>query len=90
VIAIETSRRKAIRLQVCYFQSDNCIHLEVPGYSRKQAVIGNMPSESSEQAAARMAAAIANGGYRAIRHQEQPFLLEMRAPEFLDLPHLQA
>jgi hypothetical protein len=60
------------------------------GYGRKEAVIGNMPSEEFGAGVTRMSAVTANGGYRAIPPQEQPFLLHLRVPEFLDLPQFQA
>ena len=33
-----------IKIQVCYYQSQQCVPLEVPGYGRKEIVLGIMPS----------------------------------------------
>ena len=44
VISVENSCPKAIRLQVCYFKSTNCLSVEVPGYGKKEVILGTMPS----------------------------------------------
>jgi hypothetical protein len=33
-----------ITMQVCYYKSQECIPMEVPGYGRKEAVLGTLPS----------------------------------------------
>lgn len=35
---------KPIKLQVCYYQSQQCIPLDVPAYGRKEVVLGIMPA----------------------------------------------
>jgi hypothetical protein len=34
---------QTIKMQVCYYQSQQCIPIEVPPYGRKEAVLGIMP-----------------------------------------------
>lgn len=45
VIAVENSCPKAIKLQLCYFKTTECLSVEVPGYARKEAILGTMPSQ---------------------------------------------
>jgi hypothetical protein len=33
-----------IKLKVCYYQSQSCVPVELPGYSRKEAVLGIYPA----------------------------------------------
>jgi hypothetical protein len=33
-----------IKAQVCYYQSQHCIPIDVPGYGRKEAMLGIMPA----------------------------------------------
>jgi hypothetical protein len=35
-----------IKIQVCYYQSHNCTSINVPGYGRKEALLGIMPAMS--------------------------------------------
>ena len=35
---------RPIKAQVCYYQSQQCIPLDVPGYGRKEVVLGIMPA----------------------------------------------
>jgi hypothetical protein len=35
---------QSIKLQVCYYQSQQCVPLDVPGYGRKEVVLGIMPA----------------------------------------------
>jgi hypothetical protein len=36
-----------IMLQVCYYQTETCSNLEVPGYGRTEATLGIMPATSA-------------------------------------------
>ncbi|MBR0750756.1 hypothetical protein JQ604_01000 [Bradyrhizobium jicamae] len=45
VISTENNCPKAIKLQVCYYKATDCVPLEVPGYGRKEAVLGTMPAQ---------------------------------------------
>lgn len=36
-----------IAIHVCYYQSQNCIAMEIPGDTRKDAVLGTMPADKS-------------------------------------------
>ncbi|MGJ4952570.1 hypothetical protein [Bradyrhizobium sp. HKCCYLS20291] len=45
VINAENGCPKAITIQVCYLQASSCIAMDVPGYGRKEAVLGTMPSQ---------------------------------------------
>lgn len=45
VVAIENGCPKAIKLQLCYHKTNECLPVEVPGYGRKEAILGTMPSQ---------------------------------------------
>jgi len=45
LINAENNCPKAIRIQVCYLQSNDCVPIEIPGYGRKEVVLGTMPSQ---------------------------------------------
>lgn len=45
VISAENNCPKAIQIQVCYFKSTACTQAAVPGYGRKEAILGTMPSQ---------------------------------------------
>jgi hypothetical protein len=45
VVAVENGCPKAIKLQLCYYKSTECLAVEVPGYARKETVLGTMPSQ---------------------------------------------
>ncbi|MGJ5206484.1 hypothetical protein [Bradyrhizobium sp. HKCCYLR20261] len=45
VVNAENGCPKAIKIQVCYLQGSGCVSLDVPGYGRKEAVLGTMPSQ---------------------------------------------
>jgi hypothetical protein len=34
---------QTIKMDVCYYHSDHCIELDLPAYSRKEAMLGIMP-----------------------------------------------
>lgn len=44
VIAAANKCPQRITVQVCYYNSQDCISMEVPGNERKEAVLGAMPS----------------------------------------------
>ncbi|CCD92759.1 exported hypothetical protein [Bradyrhizobium sp. ORS 375] len=45
VVYAENGCPKAIKIQVCYLQASGCVAMDVPGYGRKEAVLGTMPSQ---------------------------------------------
>ena len=46
VITAENSCAQSITIKVCYYNSDECIPLEVPGGERKEAILGTLPAMS--------------------------------------------
>lgn len=44
VVSIQNKCLQRIKLRVCYFRTDHCIDVEVPGLQRKDAVLGVYPS----------------------------------------------
>lgn len=44
VITAINSCPQRIVLQVCYYQSQDCIPMEVPGSGRKEAILGTLPA----------------------------------------------
>lgn len=44
MIVANNSCSQLIKIQVCYFQSHECIPAAVPGYGRKEVVLGIMPA----------------------------------------------
>ena len=44
VIRASNNCSQRIMLQVCYYQTDTCSNLQVPGYSRAEATLGIMPA----------------------------------------------
>jgi hypothetical protein len=45
IITAENHCPQRIAIEVCYYQSQDCIPIEVPGNERKEAVLGTMPTE---------------------------------------------
>jgi hypothetical protein len=45
VIVAENSCAQRINLQVCYYQSQDCVPMDVPGGERKEIILGVMPAE---------------------------------------------
>jgi hypothetical protein len=44
VIIASNACPQRIGVRVCYFRTDNCISMEVPGRQRKEAILGTLPS----------------------------------------------
>jgi hypothetical protein len=44
VITVTNNCPQRIAMQVCYYQSEDCIPMDVPGYGRKEAILGTLPS----------------------------------------------
>jgi hypothetical protein len=44
VIAAVNSCSQRISMRVCYYQSQDCIQMDVPGGERKEAILGTLPS----------------------------------------------
>jgi hypothetical protein len=43
IVTATNSCSQAIKLRLCYYQSDRCIPLTIPGYEHKEVVLGIMP-----------------------------------------------
>lgn len=46
VVSVQNSCPQQISLSVCYYQSDECVSLDVPGYDHKEVVLGILPAQS--------------------------------------------
>ncbi len=44
VITVLNNCPRRIVMKVCYFQSQDCIPIEIPGGERKEAILGTLPS----------------------------------------------
>ena len=44
VISANNSCPQVIKMDVCYYRSQRCVPLSVPGYSRREVVLGVMPA----------------------------------------------
>ena len=44
VITVLNSCPQRITMQVCYYRTQDCIPMEIPGGERKEAILGTMPS----------------------------------------------
>jgi hypothetical protein len=44
VISANNSCPQVIKMDVCYYGSQRCVPLSVPGYSRREVVLGVMPA----------------------------------------------
>ena len=44
LILVSNNCSQPLKLQVCYYQSQHCAAVEVPGYARKEATLGIMPA----------------------------------------------
>ena len=44
VINVRNSCPQRIAITVCYFQSQDCIRMEIPGGESKEAILGTLPS----------------------------------------------
>jgi hypothetical protein len=44
VIAVKNNCALRISIQVCYYNTQNCLPVEIPGGERKEAILGTMPS----------------------------------------------
>jgi hypothetical protein len=44
VIAVNNSCAQRITMRICYYNSQDCIPMEIPGGERKEAVLGTLPS----------------------------------------------
>jgi hypothetical protein len=46
VIVVKNSCALNVGLKVCYYRSDDCISMDVPGGESKEAILGMVPSEN--------------------------------------------
>jgi hypothetical protein len=44
VIAVKNNCAQQLSIQVCYYNTQNCLPVEIPGGERKEAILGTMPS----------------------------------------------
>ena len=47
MITVKNNCPQRIAIQVCYYQSEDCIPMDIPGDARRDAVLGTMPAEQS-------------------------------------------
>jgi hypothetical protein len=45
VLLADNHCNQPIKLHACYFKTEYCIDMDVPGYGRKEAILGMRPSE---------------------------------------------
>jgi hypothetical protein len=46
VIAAKNSCAQRITMQVCYYKSQDCVSMDIPGGERKEAILGTLPAAS--------------------------------------------
>ena len=44
VIAVKNNCAQSLTMQVCYYNTQDCLPMEIPGGERKEAILGTMPS----------------------------------------------
>jgi hypothetical protein len=44
VVAVKNNCPQRISIQVCYYHTQDCLPVEIPGGERKEAILGTMPS----------------------------------------------
>lgn len=44
VVAVKNSCAQSLTMQVCYYNTQDCLPMEIPGGERKEAILGTMPS----------------------------------------------
>jgi hypothetical protein len=44
VVTVTNNCPQRISIQVCYYNTQNCLPVEIPGGERKEAILGTMPS----------------------------------------------
>jgi hypothetical protein len=44
VISVKNSCPQRIAMRVCYYKSQDCVPMEIPGGERREAVLGSLPS----------------------------------------------
>jgi hypothetical protein len=44
VISAVNNCPRQISITVCYYQTDDCVRMDIPGNERKEAILGTMPS----------------------------------------------
>lgn len=45
VITVKNSCPQRLAMQVCYYNSQDCIRMEIPGGERTEAILGTLPAE---------------------------------------------
>ena len=43
VITVKNNCAQRLQIQVCYYNTQDCIPIEIPGGERKEAILGTMP-----------------------------------------------
>jgi hypothetical protein len=46
VISVTNSCPERITIKVCYYHTEDCIPMEIPGNDQKQAILGTMPGQT--------------------------------------------
>lgn len=44
MITVKNDCAQRISIQVCYYNTDDCVPMEIPGGERKEAILGTMPA----------------------------------------------
>jgi hypothetical protein len=44
MIIVSNGCSQLIKMQICYYRSQHCLRVEIPGYTRKEAVLGILPA----------------------------------------------
>jgi hypothetical protein len=44
VISVQNSCAQSVTIRVCYYKSQDCLPMEIPGGERKEAILGTLPA----------------------------------------------
>jgi hypothetical protein len=44
IVAVQNKCMQSIKVHICYYKSDHCVDLSVPGFTRKMAYLGSYPA----------------------------------------------
>jgi hypothetical protein len=44
IISAKNNCGQSIKIRVCYYRSEHCKPIEIPGYAHKEVILGTMPS----------------------------------------------
>ena len=46
VMTLDNHCSQIIKVKICYYRTDECVNAEVPGYTRKETLLGSFPALS--------------------------------------------